>query len=460
MDASPARLVLSAEQKAAVVQIGHFFETQRVVVLEGKAGTGKSVIVAELLKDWTSLERRTMVTAISHKSLGQHRETIAAMATSGKRKPPEAVVWAKLNIDAKWWAKVPLGTAKSRAWYNAPAKVPKFLVVEEFGLWTAAAISTLDALLRSTFRARQLPFGGVRVLFVGDEGQIKPRGGEPASTHPLLRRAPHVELKQSRRYRGDPDWGYLLRDLQKPQTPGGLADQLVHKRRVPEPPRDALILAVRRSHVRAAVRAFREKEGVGVRLVPSNPDAVPPEREKDAEDGRFVGGETEGWLVYGCVDMDTNTKRTEDGTLLTNGTEIRFERVETADGEPIEADAVVMGEDVVVVVTLTKTGEEVALQPLELEGNFVVPIRHGTFRPRRSSRGLIPRRRFYDRYGTGHDSPSRGPPRRRRHHSQDTLSRRSPARHEQKALYRRPGHHRRRRVERVEYTARQTRGPP
>ena len=39
-----------------------------------------------------------------------------------------------------------------------------------------------------------------------------------------------------------------------------------------------------------------------------------------------------------------------------------------------------MGENVVVVVTLVKTDEEVALAPLEIDGHFVVPIRHGTFK--------------------------------------------------------------------------------
>lgn len=375
-------LILSSEQRAAADQIGVLFETYRVVLLIGKAGTGKSVVVADVLGRWVNAGCRVMVTAISHKSLAQHRQTIAGLTVPRGSCPPEAAVWAKLAIDARWWAKVGLGTAKSKPWYNTPARTPKFLVVEEFGLWTSAEIAKLDAILRCTFRARSMPFGGVRVLFVGDEGQIKPRGGKPASTHPLLHRAPRIELKESRRYT-DSDWKHVLGDLQKPQIPGGLADQLVQRRRAPVPPEGALILGQSRADVRAAVRQFREKDGEGILLLPSDPETIPTERGKDAEDGRFVGGLTQGWLVYGCVDIDTKARATERGTLLTNGTDIRFERVVSEDGEEIEANSVVMGENAIVVVTILTTGEEVSLQPLELEGHFVVPIRHGISRPAR-----------------------------------------------------------------------------
>ena len=374
--------VLSGEQRAAADQIGDLFEAHRVVLLIGKAGTGKSVVVADVLRCWVNAGCRVMVTAISHKSLGQHRQTIAGLAVPRGSYPPEAVVWAKIAIDAKWWAKVPLGTAKSKPWYNTPAGTPKILVVEEFGLWTSAEIAKLDAILRCTFRARSMPFGGVRVLFVGDEGQIKPRGGKPASTHPLLRRAPPIELKESRRYT-DPDWKRVLSELQEWQIPGGLADQLVRQRRAAVPPKGALILGQSREDVREAVKQFREKDGEGILLLPSDPETIPKERGKDAEDGRFVGGHTKGWLVYGCVDIDTKARATERGTLLTNGTDIRFERVISEDGEEIEADSVVMGENAIVVVTILSTGEEVSLQPLELEGHFVVPIRHGISRPAR-----------------------------------------------------------------------------
>ena len=375
-------LVLSGEQRAAADQIGVLFETHRVVLLIGKAGTGKSVVVADLLGLWVNAGCRVMVTAISHKSLGQHRQTIAGLAVPRVSYAPEAVVRAKLVIDAKWWAKVPLGTAKSKPWYNAPAGTPKFLVVEEFGLWTSGEIAKLDAILRCTFRAKSIPFGGARVLFVGDEGQIKPRGGKPASTHPLLCRAPGIELKESRRYT-DSDWAHVLSELEKWQIPGGLADQLVRQRRVPVPPKGALILGQSREGVRAAVMQFHESPGKGILLLPSDPETIPKERGKDAEDGRFVGGHTKGWLVYGCVDIDTKARATERGTLLTNGTDIRFERVISEDGEEIEADSVVMGENAIVVVTILSTGEEVSLQPLELEGHFVVPIRHGISRPAR-----------------------------------------------------------------------------
>ena len=375
-------LVLSGEQRAAADQIGDLFEAHPVVLLIGKAGTGKSVVVADVLGCWVDAGCRVMVTAISHKSLGQHRQTIAGLAVPRGSYTPEAAVWAKLARDATWWAKVGLGTAKSKPWYNTPAGTPKILVVEEFGLWTSGEIAKLDAILRCTFRARSMPFGGVRVLFVGDEGQIKPRGGKPASTHPLLHRAPRIELKESRRYT-DSDWKHVLGDLQKPQIPGGLADQLVRQRRAAVPPEGALILGQSRADVREAVRQFREKDGEGILLLPSDPETIPKERGKDAEDGRFVGGLTQGWLVYGCVDIDTKARATERGTLLTNGTDIRFERVISEDGEEIEADSVVMGENAIVVVTILGTGEEVSLQPLELEGHFVVPIRHGISRPAR-----------------------------------------------------------------------------
>ncbi len=398
---------LSVEQRCSVYQIQQLFESHRVIMLIGAAGTGKSVVVAELLRKWATVGKvRVAITAISHKSLTQHRETVASITADSKKvkPPPNTSVWAKLKIDADWWARVPLGKARKKPspWYNVAG--PKILVVEEYGLWTAEQIATLDATLRATFKARQSPFGGVRVLFVGDEGQIDPRGGKRASTHPLLRRAPRIELKQSRRYVHDRDWGHVLRELQKPQIPGGLADQLVQRRRSIEPPPGSLILGQSRADVRAAVAQFRETPGVGTLLKPSDPDTI--DSEKDAEEGRFVGGHTEGWLVYGCTNLTTGTRVTEGGSLLTNGTDIRFERIETADGEPIETDEITMGQNVVVVVTLVKTEEEVALAPLEMDGHFVVPIRHGTLKSpplRPVWQPLTVSRRIYDCNGTGHD---------------------------------------------------------
>jgi len=252
-------------------------------------------------------------------------------------------------------------------------------IVEEFGLWSSNNISMVDAALRTLFKARPLPFGGVRVVFIGDEGQIKPRDGKPASAHHLLRTAPRIELTESRRYAGDSDWGHLLRELQKPQIPGGLADQLVRVRRRQEPPPGSLILAQSRADVRANVRRFLETDDRGILLVPSDVSSIAV--EKDAEDGRFVPGLTEGWLVYGCLDADTDKKLTANDTLLTNGTSIRFEGVEGPDGDPIENGTVTMGADVIVIITLIQTGELVRLKPLEIDGHFVVPIRHGTFWP-------------------------------------------------------------------------------
>ena len=174
---------LSVEQRCSVDQIQQLFESHRVIMLIGAAGTGKSVVVAELLRKWATVGKvRVAITAISHKSLAQHRETVASITADSKKvkPPPFVAVWAKLKIDADWWARVPLGKARKKPspWYNVAG--PKILVVEEYGLWTAEQIATLDATLRATFKARQSPFGGVRVLFVGDEGQIDPRGGERA----------------------------------------------------------------------------------------------------------------------------------------------------------------------------------------------------------------------------------------------------------------------------------------
>lgn len=445
----PDQVTLSAEQQCSVDQIQSLFESHRVVMLVGAAGTGKSVVVAKLLREWTAAGIRAAVTAISHKSLAQHRETAASIAAEPGLKgvPPHTAVWAKLKIDADWWARVLLGKARKKPtpWYNVSGR--KVLVVEEYGLWTAEQIAILDAVLRSLFKARQMPFGGVLLLCSGDEGQIDPRGGKRASTHPLLRRAPRVELKESRRYAHDRDWGHLLRELEKPQIPGGLADQLVQRRRALEPPPGSLILGQSRADVRAAVAEFRETPGVGTLLVPSDPATI--EGDKDAEEGRFVGGQTEGWLVYGCTDLTTKSRATEQGSLLTNGTDIRYERVETLDGTPIEADTVTMGENVAVVVTLLKSNEEVALAPLEMDGHFVVPIRHGTFSPgtSRAAAPLTAPRRIHHCDGPGHDGHGRRPRRGKRNNPEETVSSRRPARNPEGTVYSRTRHHGRGRVD-------------
>jgi hypothetical protein len=117
----------SAEQQHAIDTILELLEHHRVVMLTGAAGTGKSVVGGALIRKLV-LAGRVMVTAISHKSLGQHRETAADLASSLPHgtSPPSTAVFAKFKLDAVWWARVPIGKARKGApWYNAAG--PKFL---------------------------------------------------------------------------------------------------------------------------------------------------------------------------------------------------------------------------------------------------------------------------------------------------------------------------------------------
>ncbi|MHB1952566.1 MAG: AAA family ATPase [Sulfobacillus sp.] len=83
------------------------------------------------------------------------------------------------------------------------------LVVDEVSMLTDRLLETLDFCARSA-RGVEEPFGGVRVLFVGDFRQLPPVGGRSVERHPLLRRAKSFLLDRPVRQLEDVDFFGLL----------------------------------------------------------------------------------------------------------------------------------------------------------------------------------------------------------------------------------------------------------
>lgn len=125
------------------------------VFLTGKAGTGKSTLIRHWLK--TSAPENTIVTAPTG---------IAALNVDG-------ITLHKL-IHARGDATVEDAKAKGRQFRSDPLyRALEVLVIDEISMVRADLMDSVDVFLQSA-RGNKKPFGGVKVVMVGDLAQLPP----------------------------------------------------------------------------------------------------------------------------------------------------------------------------------------------------------------------------------------------------------------------------------------------
>ena len=109
---------------------------------------------------------------------------------------------------------------KSKVTHSSPEWINKnTLFIDEVSFMSEALLVKIDRNLRTLTDVRNKPFGGVNLIFVGDFRQMRPVGGTPVYQtysclwHGAVNKA--IFLKQSHRFKDDPEWGQMLERISK-----------------------------------------------------------------------------------------------------------------------------------------------------------------------------------------------------------------------------------------------------
>jgi hypothetical protein len=160
-------MMLTDEMKAAISLIAD--ESERLVWISGRAGTGKSTFLAHLK---TELKPRNAVylapTGVAALSIGG--QTIHSFFWIDPRAP----VYLETKLDAE----------RERRLYPLLATV-ETLVIDEISMVRADLLDEIDRRMRgakrAAKRAARLPFGGARLIIFGDPYQLPPVEPDEAS---------------------------------------------------------------------------------------------------------------------------------------------------------------------------------------------------------------------------------------------------------------------------------------
>ena len=148
--------------------------TNRSVFLTGKAGTGKTTLLKNIVEN-------------THKSVVIVAPTgIAALNAGGVtihsmfQLPPSCFAPAltleegEIPFAIMPLKKVPREVSKMAGWKRQILRTMELLVIDEVSMLRADLLDAIDTALRSIRRRKDLPFGGVQVLFIGDMLQLPP----------------------------------------------------------------------------------------------------------------------------------------------------------------------------------------------------------------------------------------------------------------------------------------------
>ncbi|MBR5433502.1 MAG: AAA family ATPase, partial [Bacteroidales bacterium] len=166
---------MNFDDNTAALQVIRFINgTNKSVFLTGKAGTGKTTLLKTIVEH-------------THKSIVIVAPTgIAALNAGGVtihsmlQLPPACYAPAldfkenEIPFAVLPLRKVPKEVSKMAGWKRNVIKKMELLVIDEVSMLRADLLDAIDTALRSIRRQRNLPFGGVQVLYIGDMLQLPP----------------------------------------------------------------------------------------------------------------------------------------------------------------------------------------------------------------------------------------------------------------------------------------------
>ncbi|MCF6361185.1 MAG: helix-turn-helix domain-containing protein [Cyclobacteriaceae bacterium] len=143
--------------------------TDRHLFLTGKAGTGKTTFLSEIRKNTyknTVVAAPTGIAAINAGGVTLHS---LFHLPFGSFVPANGVQNASINTPQSVLAKLKMNSSKRKL-----LRELELLIIDEVSMLRADLLDCIDVVLRSIRRKRNLPFGGVQLLLIGDLYQLPP----------------------------------------------------------------------------------------------------------------------------------------------------------------------------------------------------------------------------------------------------------------------------------------------
>tara|TARA_B110000858_G_scaffold196399_1_gene255110 strand:- start:2624 stop:3871 length:1248 start_codon:yes stop_codon:yes gene_type:complete len=349
------------QQTARDAVVSRALGTRDLQVLTGPGGSGKSFVmsaVADRLKveGWC-----TLFATMSH----------SALASCPLQQP--RLVLAKLIVQCGWKGhpnKTP-AERKIAQWFRSTRRV---LVVDEAFQLRADYIQKLFSALQGYSSVVR---GGVRVILVGDPGQMKPIGGEPITKHPDVARAKWTRLT-SGTMRMTADWA---QDVASFDQNALFADASLgrHRRQFPRP--GAMIITPTRKDAIDATRRYLAGPQA-VTILPTVPESGegtdPPTSEvRKASEPFICDPEQAARLVYNVRDAD-GARTTPSGFGLNNNSRVRFAGLVDKDGDHIAiapGATVRLTKEMRVRIRVEGEDEPIQLAPVVVDDIVAVPLR-------------------------------------------------------------------------------------
>ena len=166
---------MNFDDNSSALQVIRFINgTSKSIFLTGKAGTGKTTLLKEIVEH-------------THKSIVIIAPTgIAALNAGGVtihsmfQIPPGCYAPAldfentEISFSVMPLRKIPKEVSKMAGWKRNVLRKMDLLVIDEVSMLRADLLDAIDVALRSIRRNKREPFGGVQVLFIGDMLQLPP----------------------------------------------------------------------------------------------------------------------------------------------------------------------------------------------------------------------------------------------------------------------------------------------
>ncbi|MBS1723472.1 MAG: AAA family ATPase [Armatimonadetes bacterium] len=239
-DRTGRRVVLDESQRAAIsAAISEHWDTQAILI-HGGAGTGKSEVVKRIARKF-----RGRIIIVAPTGIAAHN--VEGVTIHSQFKLPGAVLRFRDSSVIR-----PLGGDQREALRRA-----KLIVIDEISMVRADLLDAIDWSLRTSLEQLDVPFGGKRIVMVGDLLQLEP----VADDDDLLELGTHwpdghfffdahvwrearfcaLELSTEHRQSSDQEFAQALRELRGGDTPALRARLNVLVNVAPEPD-DCVIL--------------------------------------------------------------------------------------------------------------------------------------------------------------------------------------------------------------------------
>src|SRR5436190_84327 len=159
--------------EAAIYTLRFINQTQRSVFLTGKAGTGKTTLLREIIQ--TTHKNTVVVAPTGIAALNAGGVTIHSMF----QLPfgafiPDASAEIPFSDSMKFETKNTLSRHfKMSGQKKAVIQNMELLIIDEVSMLRADLLDAIDFMMQ-TVRRKKSPFGGVQVLFIGDLLQLPP----------------------------------------------------------------------------------------------------------------------------------------------------------------------------------------------------------------------------------------------------------------------------------------------